>query len=179
MSHAEHEDQARSIAVGCAVITVSDTRTEATDTGGRTIIRALEGEGHTVADYRIVPDERAAIAAAVARAAERADVQAILLTGGTGIAARDCTPEAVEPLFEQRLDGFGELFRMLSYQEIGAGALLSRATAGIYQRRLVIAMPGSTKAVALAMNALVLPQVRHLVWELSRPQPGRAAPSEP
>jgi molybdenum cofactor biosynthesis protein B len=168
MSYQSHHDQAGAPSVACAVITVSDTRTPETDGGGRLIRELATEAGHTIADYRIVPDERDAIQAAVRDAAALPDCRAILLTGGTGIAPRDCTPEAVGALLDQRLDGFGELFRMLSYEEIGAGALMSRALAGVYRRRLVFAMPGSTAAVRLAMTKLILPELAHLVWELER-----------
>jgi molybdenum cofactor biosynthesis protein B len=168
MSYQSHHEQAGAPSVGCAIITVSDTRTPETDGGGRLIRELATEAGHTIDAYQIVPDERAAIQAAVRAAAALPDCRAILLTGGTGVAPRDCTPEAVGELLDQRLDGFGELFRMLSYEEIGAGALMSRALAGVYQRRLVFAMPGSTAAVRLAMTKLVLPELAHLVWELDR-----------
>jgi molybdenum cofactor biosynthesis protein B len=178
MSHDEHERQAAVLSVGCAVITVSDTRTEATDGGGQRIRSLLTLAGHRVCHATIVPDDLDAIQAAVRAAAALPDCQAILLTGGTGIAPRDRTPEALESLLERRLDGFGELFRLLSHAEIGAGAMLSRAVGGIYRRRVVLAMPGSMAAVTLAMNQLVLPQLRHLVWEVNReavPAPTRDA----
>jgi molybdenum cofactor biosynthesis protein B len=168
MSYQHHRERAGTPSVACAVITVSDTRTPETDGGGRLIQELATAAGHTIASYRIVPDERAAIQAAVRAAVALPECRAILLTGGTGIAPRDCTPEALAELLEQRLDGFGELFRMLSYQEIGAGALLSRAVAGLHQRRLIFAMPGSTAAVRLAMTKLILPELAHLVWETER-----------
>ena len=154
--------------VGCAVLTVSDTRSPATDTSGALIRALLDAHGHRVVDYRIVPDEAALIADSVTALVARADVQAILSNGGTGIAARDRTYDAIVGLIEKRLDGFGELFRMLSYAEIGAAAMLSRAVAGVHRGRVLIAMPGSTNAVRLAMEKLVLPELGHLVFEVGK-----------
>ncbi|MCC6627678.1 MAG: MogA/MoaB family molybdenum cofactor biosynthesis protein [Chloroflexi bacterium] len=168
MSHEQHRELAGAAAAGIAVITVSDTRTAETDGGGRLIRELAIGAGHTPLFYRIVPDEPDAIQAAVREAAATDGCQAILLTGGTGISPRDRTPEALADLLEQRLDGYGELFRSLSYAEIGAAALMSRALGGVYQRRLVFAMPGSTAAVRLAMEKLILPELAHLVWEVQR-----------
>lgn len=155
-------------AVGCAVLTVSDTRTPETDGSGGRIKDLLAEDGHTVADYRIVPDEPDLIRRVLAEWADRDDIRAILSNGGTGIASRDTTYDAVAGLLEQRLDGFGELFRMLSYAEIGAAAMLSRAVAGVYRGRLVVAMPGSRNAVELAMTKLILPELGHLVYEIGK-----------
>jgi molybdenum cofactor biosynthesis protein B len=168
MSHERHRELAGAAAVGVGVITVSDTRTEATDGGGRLIRELATAAGHTICFSRIVPDEPTAIQAALRDAVVTAGCQAILLTGGTGISPRDRTPEALTELLEQRLDGYGELFRSLSYAEIGAAALMSRALGGVYQGRLVFAMPGSTAAVRLAMERLILPELAHLVWEVQR-----------
>ncbi|MEN9933813.1 MAG: hypothetical protein RLZZ387_392 [Chloroflexota bacterium] len=169
MSHREHETRAREElrAVLCAVITISDTRTEETDTSGRTIRLLLEEKQHLVARYAVVKDEPEQIVAAV-RAAVTAGCQVVLTNGGTGISTRDSTYEAIDGLLEKRLPGFGELFRALSYQEIGAAAMLSRATAGTVGDAVLFAMPGSTNAVRLAMQKLILPQLHHLVWETLR-----------
>jgi len=147
------------------VVTVSDTRTLETDAGGGLVAELLVGAGHTVAGREIVHDEAAAIAGAVRAALARADVEAVVLTGGTGVAPRDVTPDAVEPLLERVVPGFGELFRALSYQQIGSAAILSRALAGLAAGRVVFALPGSRAAVQLAMSQLVLPELGHLLGE--------------
>ena len=154
--------------VGCAVLTVSDTRTAATDESGALIRELLERAGHAVVDARIVPDEPDRIRATIEDWTGRADVRAILSNGGTGIAGRDTTYDALAALLEKRIDGFGELFRMLSYGEIGAAAMLSRATAGVYRGRLIVAMPGSRNAVRLAMERLIVPELGHLVYEIGK-----------
>ncbi|MCM8744930.1 MogA/MoaB family molybdenum cofactor biosynthesis protein [Thermomicrobium sp. CFH 73360] len=151
--------------VRCAVITVSDTRTAETDTSGALIRERLERWGHQVIAYAIVPDEADQIGQLLNEFLERPDCDAVLLNGGTGIARRDVTYEAVAARLEKRLDGFGELFRWLSYREIGTAAMLSRAIAGVARGKVVIAMPGSTGAVRLAMDELVLPELAHLVFE--------------
>jgi len=167
VSVAEHREAAPD-SVGCAILTVSDTRTPETDTSGALIRASLTGAGHAVVDYRIVPDEPERIRAVLGEWADRAGIQAILSNGGTGIAGRDTTYDAVVGLLEKRLDGFGELFRMLSFGEIGAAAMLSRAVAGVYRGRLVVAMPGSRNAVDLAMTKLILPELGHLVYEIGK-----------
>lgn len=154
--------------VRCAVLTVSDTRTRDTDTSGRLIRDLLEMRGHEVGAYEIVPDDPARIRAVVAGWAAGDGIQAILTNGGTGIAARDTSYEAIAGLLDKRIDGFGELFRMLSFQEIGAAAMLSRAVAGVHRGKLVVAMPGSSNAVKLAMTKLVLPELGHLVYEIGK-----------
>lgn len=151
--------------VRCAVITVSDTRTAETDTSGALIRERLERWGHQVIVYAIVPDEADQIGQLLDEFLERPDCDAVLLNGGTGIARRDVTYEAVAARLEKRLDGFGELFRWLSYREVGTAAMLSRAIAGVARGKVVIAMPGSTGAVRLAMDELVLPELAHLVFE--------------
>ncbi|MDR7562067.1 MAG: MogA/MoaB family molybdenum cofactor biosynthesis protein [Armatimonadota bacterium] len=155
--------------VGCAVLTISDTRTPETDTGGDLLVELLTTRGHRVVRRGIVRDEPEAIASWIQQAAQDPEVQAILTTGGTGIAPRDVTYEVVAALVEKRLDGFGELFRMLSYQEVGPAAMLSRAVGGVYRRKVILSMPGSPHAVRLAMEKLVLPELGHLVREASRP----------
>jgi molybdenum cofactor biosynthesis protein B len=150
------------------VITVSDTRTLADDSGGALLVELIESAGHHVVDRSIVPDEVDAIRAAVDVAVMRDDVHAVLLTGGTGIAARDVTPEALEPILDRVIPGFGELFRTLSYQEIGSAALLSRALAGTVRGRVVVALPGSRAAIRLAVEKLLLPELPHLVSEAAK-----------
>jgi molybdopterin adenylyltransferase len=167
MSVTEHRAHSPA-SVRCAVVTVSDTRTLETDTSGQAIADRLVANGHVVTSRDLVRDEPAELRALVQRLLETPGVDAILTTGGTGISARDGTYEVIDGLLEKRLDGFGELFRVLSYQEIGAAAMLSRACAGLARRRVIIAMPGSQSAVQLAMDRLVLPELGHLVREATR-----------
>ena len=147
---------------------MSDTRTPETDTSGRAIAALLEQAGHTVVGRRILRDEPAGVTALLRELLELDDVQAIVSTGGTGISRRDSTYEAVARLFEKELPGFGELFRMLSFQEIGPAAMLSRATAGLAAGRIIVLLPGSEHAVRLGMERLVLPELGHLVSEARR-----------
>jgi len=155
-------------AIACAVLTVSDSRIVADDTSGKLIAELLRAAGHKVLVHQIVPDAAEEIRTAVLRALARADVAALIATGGTGISPRDVTPDTLEPLFEKRLAGFGELFRSLSYAEIGAAALLSRATAGTLSGKVVYVMPGSSGAVRLGMEKLILPELAHIVGQLRR-----------
>ena len=164
MSVASHRARAPRMAT-CAVLTVSDTRTEDTDAGGRAIAGLLSAAGHLVAARALIRDEPAVIEAALRQWLARDDLDAVITTGGTGISARDGTVEVVERLLEKRLDGFGELFRMLSYQAIGAAAMMSRACAGLARGRILIALPGSEDAVRLAMERLVLPELTHMVQQ--------------
>ena len=154
--------------VGCFVLTVSDTKTAATDTSGALIRDLLTAAGHRVVDSRIVRDEPADVARIVRDACTRDDVQAVVLTGGTGITSRNSTYEAVEALLDKRLPGFGELFRMLSFEEVGAAAMLSRAQMGLHARRIVVSLPGSPNACRLALEKLVIPELGHLLREASR-----------
>jgi molybdenum cofactor biosynthesis protein B len=148
------------------VLTISDTRTEASDASGGAIVELLTGAGHQVSGRRIVRDDPAAVRETVQSAVSTADV--VITTGGTGITARDSTYEALAALLDKRLDGFGELFRMLSYAEIGAAAMLSRATAGSIGTTAIFSLPGSEHAVRLAMTKLILPEIGHVVRELRR-----------
>ena len=167
MSVAEHRAHSPA-AVACFVLTVSDTRTLATETSGRAIADLLTTAGHTVMDRQIVKDEPADVTRAIRDAIAGAKVRAIITTGGTGIAKRDSTYEAVAALFDKRLDGFGELFRMLSYEDIGSAAMLSRATAGVAAGCVIFMLPGSEAAVRLGMTKLILPELGHIVRELSK-----------
>jgi molybdenum cofactor biosynthesis protein B len=151
--------------VAAAVLTVSDTRTLETDAGGALVAELLAAAGHAVLSREVVRDDAGAIAAALRAELGRAGVDAVILTGGTGVAPRDVTPEAVLPLLERVVPGFGELFRALSYQEIGSAAILSRALAGLAAGRVVFVLPGSRGAVRLAMEKLVLPEIGHLLGE--------------
>ena len=166
MSHHTHTASAPA-AVTVAVLTVSDTRTEATDTSGAAIVALLEQAGHQVIARALVKDEPADVMAFVATQL-RGPAQVIITTGGTGITSRDSTYEAVTEMLEKRLDGFGELFRMLSYADIGPAAMMSRACAGLARGRVVISLPGSEGAVRLAMTKLVLPELGHLVQQASK-----------
>jgi molybdopterin adenylyltransferase len=163
-----HHQQAGKQPVTAAVLTISDTRTPETDKSGQTMRRLLEAAGHRVGHYAILKDEPAQIHTVLEQLAAEQKVQVVLMNGGTGISRRDSTHEAVAALLEKQLDGFGELFRMLSYQEIGAAAMLSRAVAGVYRGLILFSTPGSTAAVQLAMEKLILPELSHLVWELRR-----------
>ena len=154
--------------VRCYVLTVSDSRTEATDTGGRAIADLLTEAGHLIAGRRIVRDEPAEVASLVQLQAASDNVDVVITTGGTGITRRDSTFEAIDRILEKRLPGFGELFRMLSFQEIGAAAMLSRACAGTCRGKIVVALPGSENAVRLALTRLLIPELRHLVSETRR-----------
>jgi molybdenum cofactor biosynthesis protein B len=151
--------------VRCAVVTVSDTRTLETDRGGLLVAELLEAGGHAVASREIVPDDPAQIGQLLQRLADPASIDAILLTGGTGIAARDQTFETVSGLLDKTMPGYGELFRMLSYEDIGPAAMLSRAVGGVVNRVVLLTMPGSVAAVRLAMEKLIVPEVGHLVYE--------------
>jgi molybdenum cofactor biosynthesis protein B len=150
------------------VLTVSDTRTEATDTGGQAIRELLEANGHMVSGHAIVRDDPVAVAATVRQQLADAGTQVIVTTGGTGITSRDGTFEVIDGLLEKRLAGFGELFRMLSFEQIGAAAMMSRATAGTVGRKAIFALPGSPDAVRLAMTRLILPELGHVVQQLRR-----------
>ncbi|ASC71736.1 Molybdenum cofactor biosynthesis protein B [Halomicronema hongdechloris C2206] len=148
--------------VGCGVITASDTRTPETDSSGQLIQDRLTTAGHRVGSYHLVADEPEQIRPLVLSLAQRPDLQVLIITGGTGIAPRDVTYDAIATLITKTLPGFGELFRYLSYLEIGSRAMASRAVAGVCENTLIFSLPGSTKAVRLAMDELILPELRHL-----------------
>ena len=167
MAHrSHHSSDLRSTRV--AILTVSDTRTPETDTSGTAARELVEGAGHRVVDYRIVPDEPDRVRDIVTGWLGQPELDVIVVNGGTGISARDTTHEAIENLLDKKLDGFGELFRVLSYEEIGSRAMLSRALGGIAQGTVVFSVPGSTAAVRLALERLVLPEIGHLVAELRK-----------
>jgi len=166
-THEEHESQGPR-SVRCAVITVSDTRTIETDTGGRSVIDHLTAAGHTVVVREIIPDEPARMRPLLESLKQRDDVDAILMTGGTGITSRDQTFETVSSLLDKAVPGYGELFRMLSYDAIGPAAILSRAVGGLIGRKVLLSMPGSPAAVQLAMEKIILPQLPHLLREARR-----------
>ncbi len=163
-STAEHRAEAPQ-RVRCAVITVSDTRTLATDRGGPLIVDRLAAAGHEVVAREIVRDEPAVMRPLLTELADRPDVDAILMTGGTGIGSRDQTFETVSSLLDKILPGYGELFRMLSFEQVGAAAMLSRAIGGLMRGKILLTMPGSPAAVQLAMDRLIVPEIAHLVRE--------------
>ena len=162
-----HKSQAPQ-SVSCYVLTVSDSRTEATDASGRAIADLLTAAGHHLVGRSIVKDNSADVRSTVERQVASGEPQVIITTGGTGISSRDSTFEAIDTLLEKRLDGFGELFRMLSYQEIGSAAMMSRATAGLARGCILVALPGSEAAVRLAMERLLIPELGHLVQQATR-----------
>jgi molybdenum cofactor biosynthesis protein B len=170
MGYAEHKERVQHEgpkSLACGVITVSDTRTAETDESGKQIVEQLTNARHTIIKYEIVRDEAQQIIALIEEMVA-AECAVIILNGGTGIAKRDSTVEAVDGLLHKRLPGFGELFRMLSYEEIGSAAMLSRATAGTYHAALIFSLPGSPHAVNLALTKLIMPELTHLVWETVR-----------
>lgn len=154
--------------VNCAVLTVSDTRTRQDDHSGQLVRQHLDWRGHTIAAYEIVPDDAPAITEVLGRWIADDGIQAIITNGGTGIAGRDVTYDAITGLIEKRLDGFGEIFRMLSFSEIGAAAMLSRAVAGVSNNTALFATPGSSNAVRLAMEKLIGPEIAHVVHEITK-----------
>ena len=155
-------------AVRCAVITMSDTRTEADDKSGRLIMEALASVGHETVIYRVVKDSPPAILAVLAEIAAEGGIRAILMNGGTGIASRDNTYETISGLLEKRMDGFGEIFRVLSFNEVGAASMLSRAVAGVWRGMVLFSMPGSVNAVRLPMDKLIVPELAHVIRELNK-----------
>jgi molybdenum cofactor biosynthesis protein B len=166
VSHAEHRAAAPD-SVGVAIITVSDSRTQETDKSGTLIREKLEEGGHTIVHYAIVKDTARQIKGELAIAVEKRGCQALILNGGTGVSPRDNTFEVVNGMLDKRLPGFGEIFRYLSYKEIGSAAIMSRATMGTYRGRIMVSLPGSTGAVRLAMDELLLPELGHLVNTVS------------
>ena len=168
MSHTQHQKLAASISAKYAIITISDTRDRNTDKSGQKLISLLNNAGHKLLDYRITKDEPADIKTILFEILKIREIDLIITTGGTGIANRDNTIPIINEIIDQKLDGFGELFRMLSYHEIGAAAMLSRATGGKTKNGFVFALPGSVNAVQLAMKKLILPQIAHLIYEKNK-----------
>ncbi|QRK07821.1 molybdenum cofactor biosynthesis protein MoaB [Archangium violaceum] len=163
---AEHKSHAP-VHVSAFVVTCSDSRDASKDESGRVLRELLEGEGHSVSGYKVIKDEPEAIRATL-KEAQEAGARAVIFNGGTGIGRRDSTVETLQGLFEKTLPGFGELFRMLSFKEIGSAAMMSRATAGTYQGMILFALPGSPQAVRLGLQKLILPELGHAVRELTR-----------
>lgn len=168
MGAEDHRVQAESKGrIALAIVTVSDTRTPDTDVSGQLIRELAEAAGHRVVNYRIVKDEPAQVSQALDDFSG-GDAQLVIFNGGTGISKRDRTYDVISRALEKTLPGFGEIFRMLSYEEVGAAAMLSRATAGVYRESVVVSTPGSPNAVRVAMEKLILPEIQHLAWELTR-----------
>ena len=163
----EHKAHAP-VSVGCFVLTISDTKTPETDTSGALIRELVSAAGHRVTGHAIVKDEPEQVAAVIRSGCAAPSVEAFILTGGTGITSRDSTYEAIEALLDKRLAGFGELFRMLSYEEIGAAAMLSRAQGGVVEGRVLFSLPGSPNACRLALEKLIIPELPHLIREVRR-----------
>lgn len=168
MAAQEHRELAGQRAVNVAIITVSDTRTPETDTNKHYLEERLTALGHQVLAYRLIQDEPTQVRAVLDELVALPELQLLLYNGGTGIARRDTTFDVISRLLEKPMPGFGELFRMLSYDEVGAAAMLSRATAGVYRGKLVFSLPGSNNAVRTAVEKLILPEIEHLAWEIVR-----------
>ncbi len=173
MSSSQSTEQHRQIAakqgpVKVAIITVSDTRTRENDSGGDLIADRIMSAGHEVVFRAIVKDEPAQIGDLLDQITGETEARLVLFTGGTGIAPRDTTYDVIARKLEKTMPGFGELFRMLSYSEVGAAAMLSRATAGVFRGRVIMSMPGSPNAVQVAMDKLIMPEIQHLAWEVAR-----------
>jgi molybdopterin adenylyltransferase len=164
----EHRQKAGKGAVTLAIVTVSDTRTPETDQNRQYIEERLTELGHYIAAYRLIKDEPDQVGVVIEELTAMPEVQLVLFNGGTGISARDTTYDVVSRYLEKTLPGFGELFRMLSFQEVGAAAMFSRATAGVYHNTLIFSMPGSPNAVQVALEKLIIPEINHLAWEISR-----------
>jgi len=168
MSYQQHKDRARQIEARCVVITLSDTRSIADDVSGKQIAQFLESDGHVVVDRQVIPDEPDRLAKILEDTVMREDVDVVISNGGTGVSRRDQTIPVIERILDMELPGFGELFRMQSWEQIGSGAMLSRACGGVARGKLLFALPGSPKAVELAMSKLIIPELRHLLFELRR-----------
>ncbi len=169
MSHEEHLKYASKLKlVNVAILTVSDTRTNETDESGKILCEMLKNKGHNIVHYDIAKDDEKEIENFVKKAISDENVEVIITNGGTGISKRDVTIETISKFFEKTLNGFGEIFRHLSYTEIGSGAIMSRATAGVCRGKIIISIPGSPNAVRLAMDKIIIPEISHIVWELKR-----------
>ncbi|MEC4812635.1 MAG: MogA/MoaB family molybdenum cofactor biosynthesis protein [Scytonema sp. PMC 1069.18] len=167
MTHTPHPNLTE-MTVTCAVVTVSDTRTKETDKSGQLIQELLCNANHTIGAYTIVKDEPTQIRQQIEQLVKHPNIDVLIFNGGTGIAPRDTTYDAIEILLEKTLPGFGEIFRYLSYQEIGSRAIASRAVAGVYQQKLLFSLPGSSNAVRLAMEKLIIPELVHLVNQVKK-----------
>jgi len=167
MGYHEHKQSAPRT-VTCAILTISDSRTEKDDESGGLIKQRLGENGHRVMSYSILKNNAGVIKKKIHELLEEAELQVIIASGGTGISQRDITVDTVEPILEKKLDGFGELFRFLTYQEIGTGSIMSRAIAGMIKGKVIVCIPGSLGAATLAMDKIILPEIGHLVREATR-----------
>lgn len=167
MGHLEHREEAPK-KVNFAIVTISDSRTEDTDESGKFMIESLNSSGHSVSFYRLIKNHPQSIRDALSEITNDASIQAIVTIGGTGAGSRDLTIETVTPFLSKKLDGFGELFRYLTYKEIGTASIMSRALGGLIRGKVIICLPGSLNASRLALNAIILPEINHLVREAQR-----------
>ena len=167
MGYQEHKHKSPKN-VNCAVLIISDSRTEQSDESGKLIKQMLKKNGHSVASYCILKNDAASIQKKLDELLAEENLQVIIASGGTGISHLDVTVETITPYLEKKLDGFGELFRFLTYQEIGSGSILSRAIGGVARGKVILCLPGSVGAVSLAMEKIILPEIGHLVREASR-----------
>jgi len=167
VSYQEHRQKAPQ-SVTCAVLTVSDSRTERDDESGRLIQEKLSQNGHRVTSYAILKNEADSIEKKIYELLGQEELQVIITSGGTGVSQRDITVETISPILEKKLDGFGELFRSLSYEEIGTASIMSRAIAGVAKGKVILCLPGSLGAVNLAMDKIILPEIGHMVREATR-----------
>lgn len=167
MSHIPHADL-DFLVINCAVITISDSRTENTDKSGKIIQDLLIDAGHSILNYTIVKDDPEQILTNLQQLTSNTSLDCLILNGGTGISKRDNTYEVIAPILDKTLPGFGELFRFFSYEEIGSRAIASRAIAGVYKQTLIFSLPGSSNAVKLALNKLILPELIHLIKQLKQ-----------
>lgn len=168
MSYQEHLNSAQSIKARCAIVTLSDTRKVHNDVGGKRIAELLAGDGHSVEEHRVIPDDAEGFRRVLEELLGLEEVDAVLSTGGTGVSRRDQAIGVIDSVIEFPLPGFGELFRMLSWEQIGSGAMLSRAVAGVAKGKALFALPGSPAAVELAMTKLILPELRHILFEIRK-----------
>jgi molybdenum cofactor biosynthesis protein B len=167
MGYREHKEKSPR-SVTCAVLTISDSRTEQDDESGKLLREKLSQNGHKVLAYAILKNDAVAIRRKIEELLKLADLQVIITSGGTGISHRDITIEIISPILNKKLDGFGELFRFLTYQEIGTGSMMSRAMAGVVGGKVIICLPGSLGAVTLALDKIILPEIGHMVREATR-----------
>jgi molybdenum cofactor biosynthesis protein B len=167
MGHREHQERSRKN-VNVAIVVVSDSRTQDTDESGKVASDLLEKKGHTIVEHHLIGNDRDAIANTLSEMTNRADIDVILTIGGTGISKKDITVDVLSPLMEKKLEGFGEMFRTMSFKQIGAGALMSRSTAGVINGKVVMCLPGSTAAIRLAVKRIIIPEIGHMVYEATR-----------
>jgi molybdopterin adenylyltransferase len=172
MGYEQHQGSAKMIIARCAIVTLSDTRTIQTDVSGKRIAELLTGDGHSVEERRVIRDDAEGLRLVLSELLGLDEIDAIITTGGTGVSGRDQAIGVIESVIEIPLPGFGELFRMLSWEQIGSGAMLSRAVGGIAKGKAVFALPGSTAAVELAMTKLILPELRHVLFEIGKERHG-------